>query len=471
MEFSVLISVYIKEKAEYLDRSLNSVIKQTCIPSEIVLVKDGPLTEELNEVILKYVANYKNIFKIVELENNVGLGRALNIGINKCTYDIVARMDTDDICENDRFEKQMGIFKNNENIDIVGSYIVEFTSDKLEQENIRTVPTTHEEIVKYSKRRNPLNHMTVMYKKSSVLDSGSYQDSFLTEDYNLWVRMLIKGYRAMNIPESLVRVRCDENTYMRRGGIEYIKSEYSLQKKFLKWKHINMYEFVSNNIIRTSIRILPNNTRKFIYNSLLRLNLKRIIRIKTYAIFVLFINMFFSVAGIISSIPILIIIAILIKLEDGGPIIYTQERSGKDGKSFVIYKLRSMRLEAQISGGRWARKNDERITKVGKIIRRTRIDELPQFLNILKGDMSLIGPRPEVPELTEKFNEEVVGFVDRLKVKPGLTGWAQVNGGYDLTPMEKHQNDMFYIENRGVMLDVMIILKTIKVIVNGDGAR
>lgn len=112
-----------------------------------------------------------------------------------------------------------------------------------------------------------------------------------------------------------------------------------------------------------------------------------------------------------------------------------------------------------------------RVTKVGSFIRKTRIDEIPQLFNVLKGDMSIIGPRPERPIFTEKFNEEIPGFIDRLQVKPGLTGWAQVNGGYDLTPREKWELDMYYIENRGVKLDTLIILKTIKVILTGDGAR
>ena len=192
---------------------------------------------------------------------------------------------------------------------------------------------------------------------------------------------------------------------------------------------------------------------------------------KLYSLFVLFIDISFSIVGIILTLPILLVVAILIKLEDRGPIIYTQKRSGKDGKEFTIYKIRSMKLESPNRLIGWTDKNDNRITKVGKVIRRTRIDELPQFINILKRDMSLIGPRPEVPELTKKFNEEIDGFTNRLKVRPGLTGWAQVNGGYDLTPREKYQKDMYYIKNRGIKLDIIILFKTVKVIISGNGAR
>lgn len=190
-----------------------------------------------------------------------------------------------------------------------------------------------------------------------------------------------------------------------------------------------------------------------------------------YDSYVLCIDMFFSILGIILTFPILIVAGILIKIEDGGPIIYIQERVGKNGEVFNIYKLRSMRTDAEKCGMRWAAKNDNRITKIGKIIRRTRIDELPQFINILKREMSLIGPRPEVPSLTEKFNNEIDNFIDRVKVRPGITGWAQVNGGYDLNPKQKYEKDMYYIENRSVKLDLIIILKTISVIIGGHGAR
>ena len=178
-----------------------------------------------------------------------------------------------------------------------------------------------------------------------------------------------------------------------------------------------------------------------------------------------------SVIGLLIGIPLMVIFGILIKVEDNGPITYKQERLGKGGKRFYIYKLRSMRTDAEKFGAQWAEKDDPRITKVGKFIRKTRIDEIPQLFNILKGDMSIIGPRPERPEFTQEFNEEIPGFINRLAVKPGLTGWAQVNGGYDITPQEKLVEDIYYIENRSILLDFKIILKTVKVVLTGHGAR
>lgn len=178
-----------------------------------------------------------------------------------------------------------------------------------------------------------------------------------------------------------------------------------------------------------------------------------------------------SLIGLLVGVPIMIIFGILIKLEDKGPMTYKQERMGKGGKRFYIYKLRSMRTDAEKFGAKWAEKDDPRITKVGRFIRKTRIDEIPQLFNILKGDMSIIGPRPERPSFTIEFNEYIPGFINRLAIKPGLTGWAQVNGGYDITPEEKLVEDLYYIRNRSILLDMKILLKTVKVVLTGDGAR
>lgn len=151
--------------------------------------------------------------------------------------------------------------------------------------------------------------------------------------------------------------------------------------------------------------------------------------------------------ALIIGIPLMVIFGVLIKIEDNGPAVYKQERVGKGGKCFYLYKLRSMRTDAEKFGAQWAEKDDPRITKVGKFIRKTRIDEIPQLFNILRGDMGIIGPRPERPMFTVQFDEEIPGFINRLSVKPGLTGWAQVNGGYEATPAEKLEDDLYYIKN------------------------
>jgi len=190
-----------------------------------------------------------------------------------------------------------------------------------------------------------------------------------------------------------------------------------------------------------------------------------------YKTFSRLLDILVSLIGLIFTLPVIIIFAFLIKIEDNGPAFYKQERLGKGEKRFWVYKLRSMRMDAEKYGIQWADKDDPRITKVGGFIRKTRIDELPQLINILNGDMKLIGPRPERPELTDEFDQDIPGFKSRLVVKPGLTGWAQVNGGYEITPEEKLQLDIYYIQNKSFSLDVKIILKTIKVVITGDGAR
>lgn len=171
------------------------------------------------------------------------------------------------------------------------------------------------------------------------------------------------------------------------------------------------------------------------------------------------------------SLPIILFFGILIKIESKGGVFYSQERIGYLGKEIKIIKLRSMTKDAEKNGPQWAKKFDSRVTKVGAFIRKTRIDELPQLLNVVKGDMSLIGPRPERKIFIDEFLKTIPNFNDRLQVLPGLSGLAQVNGGYNITPQEKLILDLKYIENYGFQQDLKICLKTIKVIFSGDGAR
>ena len=192
---------------------------------------------------------------------------------------------------------------------------------------------------------------------------------------------------------------------------------------------------------------------------------------KTYDILKNCFEFILSFVLLIITLPICLIVCIAIYLELGVNPIYTQKRVGLNGRVFKIYKLRAMYIDAQKDGPSWASENDERVPKVGRIIRKTRIDELPQLVNILKGDMSIIGPRPERPELIKEFIKYLPDFNDRLLVKPGITGWAQVNGGYTLTPKEKLEFDKYYIQNRGFRLDLLILIKTIIVIFTRHGAR
>lgn len=167
-----------------------------------------------------------------------------------------------------------------------------------------------------------------------------------------------------------------------------------------------------------------------------------------------------------------IIFAPIIKLTSPGPVFYSQKRVGYMGRPITIRKFRSMRNDAEKkTGAVWAQKNDPRVTAIGKFMRKTRIDELPQFWNILVGDMSLVGPRPERPQLTEEFYEEWPEFPERLRTIPGLTGWAQINGGYDISPEEKCHLDNYYIDHWSIWFDIKIMLGTVEIIFTGNGAR
>ena len=173
---------------------------------------------------------------------------------------------------------------------------------------------------------------------------------------------------------------------------------------------------------------------------------------------------------IVLAIP-MAIIALLIELDSPGGAIFKQERLGKNGKPFLIYKFRTMYHDAEVNGPQWADKEDKRCTRLGAFLRRTRLDELPQFWNILKGDMSFVGPRPERHYFYEQFEKYIIGFSNRLVVTPGLTGYAQVNGGYELEPEEKIVYDMEYIEKRSVLLDIKCLVKTVSLIFTHEGAR
>ena len=267
--FSVLLSLYAKESPTFLASSLDSIFHQTLLPTEIILVKDGPLTAELDAIVSDYAVRYP-VLKVVALPQNQGLGRALNEGLKNCSYDIVARMDTDDISKPDRFEKQIAVFRKHPELDLVGAWIDEFEEDIHHVISTRKLPERHEDVMSYATRRNPVNHPVVMFRKSAVLAAGGYQHFPLFEDYFLWVRMLKNGAKFYNIQESLLYFRTSPNMFKRRGGWKYAMDEVRFQNVMRKMKMITWGRFLMNVAIRFPVRIMPNKLREVIYKKSLR---------------------------------------------------------------------------------------------------------------------------------------------------------------------------------------------------------
>ncbi len=269
IKFSVLMSVYKNENPIYFDESIKSILNQTLVPNQIVIVCDGLLTEDLYKIVDKYKSYQPNIFKFVEYEKNQGLGNALNIGLKNCDYDYVARMDTDDIARNDRFEKQFDFLSKHPEISILGSSIAEFDTNINHIISYRKVPTTDYEIKKFAHKRNPFNHMTVVLKKQDVIDTGSYMDMPLAEDYYLWVRMFCNGYKGANINDNLVYARAGDEMVERRSGFAYAKKIHHLRYNLYKVGFLKYHEYVLYSICHCTIAVFPLPLKRIIYRKVL----------------------------------------------------------------------------------------------------------------------------------------------------------------------------------------------------------
>ena len=198
------------------------------------------------------------------------MGLALRDGIKECKYEYIARMDSDDISKLDRFEKQFDYLQKHPETALLGTWITEFSKDENKPDTITKLPINDSEIRKYAKRRNPFRHMTMILQKESVLKAGNYRDFLWFEDYDLWVRMLQKGYNAGNIAEYLVNVRADNNMFARRGGWKYLKQDYKFQKYLYEISFISKAEYIRNMLIRIIVRLIPNKMRILFYEMLLR---------------------------------------------------------------------------------------------------------------------------------------------------------------------------------------------------------
>lgn len=265
---SILISVYGKEQPDFLRQSLDSVFAQTHRADQVVLVADGPLTAGLMQVARHFADEHQEML-LVELPENRGLGLALNEGLRHCTCDLVARMDSDDICMPRRLELQIDYMARHDDCDVLGGWVTEFM-DNASKTTMRRLPEHHADIVRFARQRNPMNHPTVMFRREAVGRVGGYRHVYLFEDYDLWVRMIVQGARFHNLPVPLLYFRTSTDFFRRRGGWRYVKSEMALQRSFHRMRFISGWRLLANTAIRTTVRLLPTSWRRKIYFLLLR---------------------------------------------------------------------------------------------------------------------------------------------------------------------------------------------------------
>lgn len=268
--YSVLMSIYAKENPAFLQMSLDSLIAQSVPPEEVLIVKDGLLTDDLQEVIDKFGELHPTLLTVVAYPKNQGLGYALMRGVPECRNDIIARMDSDDYAFPTRMAEELTAMQE-DSLDMVGSQIVEFVDDPQHPVATSTLPVLSNEIVSYSKKRNPFRHPSIVFKKSKVLEAGNYNSEFLYfEDWDLFNRMLSIGCRARNIDHPLVAMRVSEDFYSRRGGPSYLPYIWKFKTAQLKRGYFTFSEFLISTVPHIAVCLIPNSLRSFIYTHLLR---------------------------------------------------------------------------------------------------------------------------------------------------------------------------------------------------------
>ena len=269
-KFSVLMSVYYKENPVFFDLSLESnLVKQTLTPNEFVLVCDGALTTELEDVIKKYQSLYPDILKVYRKENG-GLGKALNFGLPKCSYSLVARADSDDVCAHDRFEKQVNFMADNPQYSVVSGNIDEFVDSPNSPFRVKCNPTTEDGVLKKIKVNNPINHMAVMFRKEVILSLGSYRDVPYVEDYDLWTRAHIAGHKLMNIDAILVHARVGNGMVTRRSNPKQVDGWRVINKNMLDNGVINKWTYYRNMLYIRVFVYMPTWLKNLCYKYILR---------------------------------------------------------------------------------------------------------------------------------------------------------------------------------------------------------
>lgn len=273
MKFSVLMSVYIKERPEYLAMALNSIVDQTYPPDEVVLVKDGPLTPQLERAIDEFDQKYPQLLNLINLIENKGLGHALKVGLEHCRHELVARMDTDDVSRPQRFQKQIEFMSAHPEVDVLGTNIEEFHSIPGDLNRFKISPEYHDEIVNAIYLRNPFNHPSIMMRKTAVLRAGSYrEDLLLFEDYALFLTLWKRGARFYNLQYTLLDFRVGDGveTIKRRSGLHYLKKENTFLAYARSINAFNAPQIFKYRLLKFPIRLLPPKIVLFIYNAFFR---------------------------------------------------------------------------------------------------------------------------------------------------------------------------------------------------------
>lgn len=269
-EYSVLMTVYYKEKPEWLKESIKCAFNQSVKPTEFVLVEDGPLTEDLYKVIEEFRTLNPGKFRVIKLPTNKGSGPASREGVEACKCEYIARLDSDDLCDPDRMKKELDKFLEDPTLDLVGSNVTEFNGDRENVVSRVILPETPEQILEYSKKRMPLRHSGIMFKKEACLRAGNYREYHLVEDYDICNRMLRCGSRMYNIQEFLTFMRVNDNYYKRRGGIKYLKSMYKFKHEQYEVGYISYVQFLKSFVPHAVVCLLPNSLRDLVYKKLLR---------------------------------------------------------------------------------------------------------------------------------------------------------------------------------------------------------
>lgn len=270
-KYSVLMAVYYKEKPEYLRLAIDSMLAQTMEPDEFLLVCDGPLSPELDAVIADYSARFPELFCILRLAENQGLGAALNAGLRQCRNELIARMDSDDLAVPERMEWQLEEMKKHPEVSVLGGQIGEFWEDPERIVSYRTVPVEEPKIREFLKYRSPMNHTTVLLRRSHILQIGNYQPLSGFEDYTLWIRLIAGGYHLRNMEAMCCRVRADRGMYARRGGVRYFCNALKMEQLLLKKRLISPWQFRKNVFVRFVGTILvPPGLRRSLFLHFLR---------------------------------------------------------------------------------------------------------------------------------------------------------------------------------------------------------